>query len=113
MNVAPERSARSAVSVGPQASVFIRNAWARAAISRPIRPNPRIPSFFCASVRPAKEGHSPRRIAWSVCGMRRSTAIIRPKVSSMVERAIAPMVCRSEDAMPTSTPAFVAAAMST
>jgi hypothetical protein len=71
-----------------------------------------MPSFLPASVRPAHEGHSPRRIAASVCGMRLSTAIIRPKPSSIVERAIAPIACTSDDAMPTSTPARVAAAMS-
>ena len=31
----------------------------------------------------------------------------------MVERAMEPIVSRSDDAMPTSAPAFVAAAMST
>jgi hypothetical protein len=45
--------------------------------------------------------------------MRRITASIRPKVSSIVERATPPMACTSEDAMPISTPARVAASIST
>ena len=113
MKVAPDRAARSALSVGPHANTCMPNACARPATSRPIRPSPRMPNFFPASVRPAKEGHSPRRMAWSVCGMRRRTAIMRPKVSSMVERAVMPIDSMSDDAIPTSTPAFVAAAMST